>query len=101
MGAGLPLYLAVSWPIGFLGVSAVILLGDSVVTGRPTEALLALALLLPLIWVGYRYRHLVNAAVPGISKFLPTQGLAPPPALLPHAPRVGTVSADRCKTGGQ
>ncbi len=56
-GAHFPLYLAISWPLGFIGASALVVLGDSFATQRPGEALLALVMVLPIAYLIYRFQR--------------------------------------------
>jgi uncharacterized membrane protein YdjX (TVP38/TMEM64 family) len=57
MGAKFTLYLAVSWPLSFMGAAALIVLGDSLATQRPEEALLALLIVLPIALIAYHIRR--------------------------------------------
>jgi uncharacterized membrane protein YdjX (TVP38/TMEM64 family) len=57
MGAKLPLYLAVSWPLSFVCAASLIVLGDSLATQRPEEALIALVIILPVAVVAFGMRR--------------------------------------------
>jgi uncharacterized membrane protein YdjX (TVP38/TMEM64 family) len=57
MGANLPLYLAISWPLGFIGASALVVLGDSFATRRPEEAVIALLMVLPIALIVYQLKR--------------------------------------------
>ena len=101
MGANLPLYLAISWPLGFVGASALVVLGDSFATRRPEEAIVALVMVLPIAYVIYQLKRRWKRQVsPGNDDFMNSRDI-PVQASEPRMRLFLLAFIERHMAGGQ